>query len=103
LLEPGPRWEGFAMPFLLTILALDAIFVAHAAMTGRPHGWVGAILALPMIGAFAYVAVEMIPEYTEARLLDQGHQGADTADCEKSGQRPISSFRRNFVSPTRRG
>jgi hypothetical protein len=61
------------MPLLLTILALDAIFLAHAAMTGRSYGWLGVIVALPLIGAFAYVAAEMIPEYTETRLLYHAH------------------------------
>ena len=56
------------MLLLLLILGLDVIFAAHAAMTDRSYRWVVMIVALPLIGAFAYVAAEMIPEYTETRL-----------------------------------
>ena len=59
------------MPLLLTILALDAIFVLHAAMTERSCRWLAAT-ALPLIGALAYIVFEMIPN-TETRLVYHTH------------------------------
>jgi hypothetical protein len=51
------------MPLALAILALDALFLVHAAKTGRLCPWGYVILAIPIVGAVAYVIVELIPEW----------------------------------------
>jgi hypothetical protein len=50
------------VPFALVILLLDITLVYHASRTGRMQPWAFIILALPGIGAFAYILVELLPE-----------------------------------------
>ena len=65
------------MQVVLTILALDAIFLACAAASGRLWPWGGVILAVPMVGTLAYVLVEFIPEWMEDAMVRQA--GRDMA------------------------
>jgi hypothetical protein len=50
--------------FLIPILtiAVDAALIAHVIKTGRSWLWITAILFLPLAGALAYIAVEIVPE-----------------------------------------
>lgn len=51
------------MPFALVILLLDITLVYHASRTGRIQPWAFIILMVPLLGAMAYVVVELIPEW----------------------------------------
>lgn len=49
------------MPVALVIVLLDITLVYHAAKTGRLQPWAFIILMIPLVGALAYIAVELIP------------------------------------------
>ncbi|WP_338690706.1 tetratricopeptide repeat protein [Bradyrhizobium sp. 26S5] len=51
------------MPVALVILLLDISLIYHAARTGRLQPWAFIILMVPLIGALAYIVVELIPEW----------------------------------------
>jgi hypothetical protein len=51
------------MPLALALLVIDAVLVVHAARTGRFRPWAYVIVALPGVGALAYLAVELVPEW----------------------------------------
>ncbi len=51
------------MPVALVIVLLDITLVYHAAKTGRLQPWAFIILMIPLVGALAYIAVELIPEW----------------------------------------
>jgi hypothetical protein len=51
------------MPLALILGVLDVILVVHAAKTGRFSPWAYVILFIPVFGALAYVAVELVPEW----------------------------------------
>ena len=51
------------MPIAVVILLLDLTLVVHAAKTGRLCPWGYIILAIPGLGALAYIGIEMIPEW----------------------------------------
>ena len=51
------------MPVALVILLLDISLIYHASKTGRLQPWAFIILAVPFIGALAYIIVELIPEW----------------------------------------
>lgn len=53
----------FAMPVFLILLLLNITLVYHAAKTGRLQPWAFIILMIPGIGALAYIAVELVPEW----------------------------------------
>jgi hypothetical protein len=59
-----PRYSlELAMPFFLVILLLNITLVYHAAKTDRLQPWAFIILIIPVVGALAYIAVEIIPEW----------------------------------------
>lgn len=51
------------MPLALILGVFDVILVVHAAKTGRFSPWAYVILLIPVFGALAYVAVELVPEW----------------------------------------
>ena len=51
------------MPFALILGVIDIVLVVHAAKTGRFSPWAYVILMIPVFGAVAYVAVELVPEW----------------------------------------
>jgi hypothetical protein len=51
------------MPFALMLVAIDAMLIVHAAKTGRLCPWAYVILAIPGIGALAYIVMEIVPEW----------------------------------------
>jgi hypothetical protein len=51
------------MPIALILGVLDIVLVVHAAKTGRFSPWAYVILMIPLFGALAYVAVELVPEW----------------------------------------
>ncbi|MCA6124169.1 tetratricopeptide repeat protein [Bradyrhizobium sp. WSM 1704] len=51
------------MPVALVVLLLDITLIYHAARTGRLQPWAFIILMVPLIGALAYIVVELVPEW----------------------------------------
>jgi hypothetical protein len=51
------------VPIALILAVLDVVLVVHAAKTGRFSPWAYVILMIPLFGALAYVAVELVPEW----------------------------------------
>jgi hypothetical protein len=51
------------VPLALILLLLDISLVYHAARTGRLQPWAFIILMIPVVGALAYVVVELVPEW----------------------------------------
>jgi hypothetical protein len=51
------------MPLLVLGGILDLVLIVHAAKTGRFSPWAYIILMIPLFGALAYVAVELVPEW----------------------------------------
>ena len=58
------------MPFGLLLL-LDIALVYHAARTGRLQPWAFIILMIPVLGALAYVVVELLPEWLGGATAQQ--------------------------------
>jgi hypothetical protein len=51
------------VPFAIVILLLDITLVYHASKTGRLQPWAFIILMIPLVGALAYIVVELVPEW----------------------------------------
>jgi hypothetical protein len=51
------------MPIVLLLAVLNLALIVHAAKTGRFSPWGFIILMMPGIGAIAYVAMELLPEW----------------------------------------
>jgi len=72
------------MPIALVIVLLDITLVYHAAKTGRLQPWAFIILMVPLIGALAYIAVELIPEWLSGPGAQQARKRvANKLDPEK--------------------
>lgn len=68
------------MPVLsLALLALDAFCIIHAAKTGRFWPWAMVVLFLPMIGALAYVVMELLPDWRHSRSGQRAIAGVGRA------------------------
>src|SRR4051794_32464900 len=63
------------MPILLLLALLNILLIVHAAKTGRFSPWGFIILMMPGIGAAAYLAMELIPEWFGTR---QGRQARES-------------------------
>jgi len=59
------------MPIVLVLAVINILLIIHAAKTGRFSPWGFIILMMPGIGAIAYLAMELIPEWFGTR---QGQQ-----------------------------
>lgn len=55
------------MPVAIALLLVDVMLVWHAARTGRGCPWAYIILALPGIGAAAYVLIALIPAWLDSQ------------------------------------
>src|SRR3954470_4472615 len=51
------------MPVALVVLLLDITLIYHASRTGRLQPWAFIILLIPLVGALAYIVVELVPEW----------------------------------------
>ena len=51
------------MPVAIVILLLDISLIYHASKTGRLQPWAFIILMVPLVGALAYIVVELVPEW----------------------------------------
>lgn len=55
------------MPFYLIILAIQIALAVHVAKTGRNLYWIMLIVFVPIVGAAAYLIVEVLPELRNSR------------------------------------
>jgi len=62
------------MPVALVILLLDITLIYHASRTGRLQPWAFIILMVPFVGAFAYICVELVPEWFSSPGARQARQ-----------------------------
>lgn len=73
------------MPIALVVILLDIMLVYHAAKTGRLQPWAYIILMMPMVGALAYVLIELLPEILGGRTAQQARRRmAQRIDPEKT-------------------
>jgi hypothetical protein len=78
------RLLEFAVPFALVIILLDITLVYHASRTGRLQPWAFIILMVPVLGAFAYILVELLPEMLSGPGAQQARRRvANRLDPEK--------------------
>lgn len=72
------------MPVALVVLLLDISLIYHASRTGRLQPWAFIILMVPLIGALAYIVVELVPEWFSSPEARQARQRvANRLDPEK--------------------
>jgi hypothetical protein len=72
------------MPVALVILLLDISLIYHASRTGRLQPWAFIILMVPLIGALAYIVVELLPEWLSGPDAQQARKRiAGKLDPEK--------------------
>lgn len=72
------------MPVGIVILLLDITLIYHASKTGRLQPWAFIILIVPLVGALAYIAVELIPEWYAGPAAQQARaRVANRLDPEK--------------------
>ncbi|WP_315719339.1 MULTISPECIES: tetratricopeptide repeat protein [unclassified Bradyrhizobium] len=72
------------MPVALVVLLLDISLIYHASRTGRMQPWAFIILMVPMIGALAYIVVELIPEWLGSHDVQKARKRvANKLDPEK--------------------
>jgi hypothetical protein len=72
------------MPVALVVLMLDITLIWHASKTGRLQPWAFIILMIPLVGALAYIVVELIPEWFGSPGAQQARKRmADRLDPEK--------------------
>jgi hypothetical protein len=72
------------MPFAIGIILLDLTLIYHAARTGRLQPWAFIILMVPVLGAVAYIVVELVPEFLGGAHAQQARRRvANKLDPEK--------------------
>ena len=72
------------MPVALIVLLLDISLIYHASKTGRLQPWAFIILMVPLIGALAYIVVELVPEWLSGPDAQQARKRiAGKLDPEK--------------------
>lgn len=72
------------MPVALVVLLLDISLIYHASRTGRLQPWAFIILMVPLIGALAYIVVELIPEWLSSHDVQKARKRvANKLDPEK--------------------
>ncbi len=80
------------MPILgAVILALQVLLVVHVIKTGRQTYWVFIVMMLPVVGAIAYVIVEILPEMAHSRA---GRQVAKDLDSVVNPDRELRQLTR---------
>lgn len=72
------------MPVALVVLLLDITLIYHASRTGRLQPWAFIILMVPLVGALAYICVELVPEWLSGPGAQQARKRvANRLDPEK--------------------
>ncbi|WP_334516492.1 hypothetical protein [Bradyrhizobium sp. AZCC 1693] len=73
-----------AMPVALVVLLLDITLIYHASRTERLQPWAFIILMIPLVGALAYIVVELVPEWFGSAGAQQARKRiAGKLDSEK--------------------
>src|SRR4051794_19060824 len=67
------------MPLFLLLAVVNILLIVHAAKTGRFSPWGFIILMMPGIGAIAYVAMELIPNWFGTHQGRQARQSLGRA------------------------
>jgi hypothetical protein len=67
------------MPIVLLLALINIVLIVHAARSGRFSPWGFIILMMPGIGALAYVAMELIPEWFGTHQGRQAQQSVGRA------------------------
>jgi hypothetical protein len=78
------------MPIVLLLAAINILLIIHAAKTGRFSPWGFIILMMPGIGAIAYVAMELIPEWLGTHRGRQARQSLGRAFDPDKNYRALS-------------
>jgi hypothetical protein len=78
------------MPVALVVLLLDITLIYHASKTGRLQPWAFIILMIPLVGALAYIVVELVPEWF-------GSPGAQQARKRIAGKLDPEKFYRELT------
>ncbi len=87
------------MPFLgLFLLIADVLCLVHVIKTGRPYYWIFVILGLPPFGMLAYLAFEILPEWSKSRRARQAASGIGRALDPERGLREATQ--RLLMTPT---
>jgi len=72
------------MAFLILSLIVQVALVVHVLKTGRGLMWVMIVLFFPLVGALAYVIVELLPEWSKSRTAHNMRRGiSKTVDPDK--------------------
>ena len=86
------------MPVALVAVLLDISLIYHASKTGRFRPWAFIILMAPLIGALAYIAVELVPEWLGGPAAQQARQRVanrldpeNTWPCAAVWLRPVTT------------
>jgi hypothetical protein len=87
---------GIAMPLLLALnVVVQVLFVVHAYRSGAPRYWVFVILAFPVVGCLAYVALEVFPRSREATAARRAVQRVARAlDPDKGLREKVAELER---------
>jgi len=63
------------MLFLILSLLVQAAFIVHVIKTGRNQLWIWVLIFLPLAGAIAYLAVEIVPDLFRSRAARRTARG----------------------------
>ncbi len=63
------------VPISILILAIQVGLIVHVIKTGRNMVWIMAIGLLPLVGALAYVVVEILPSMSGSRTARRAKSG----------------------------
>lgn len=73
------RYDTALMLYLILPYALSIALIVHCIKTGRNWIWVWVMLFLPLLGALAYAAVEIVPELFRSRSAQRTARGLKKA------------------------
>ena len=84
------------MPIFIIVMLLQVLLIVHAMKTGRDTFWVWVLLMAPMIGAIAYLLVELLPEWNKsATARKAGKKISDITDPNKDFRSAQENLKRN--------
>jgi hypothetical protein len=63
------------MLLLIVSIAIQVLLIIHVIRTGRNQLWIWVLIFLPLAGAIAYLAVEMLPELFRSRAARRTARG----------------------------
>jgi hypothetical protein len=67
------------MAFLIICYVIQALLMVHVIKTGRNFIWIWVLLVPYMLGALAYIAIEMIPEFFRSQTAQRTARGLKKA------------------------